>query len=99
MVASSMQSMLRRFSRQQFLPNDASIADAPSPQATIDLVKGWISAFPDDSGITTGGHARLFDDPRARWGIERLGGVAGAAVLELGPLEGAHTYMLDRAGA
>lgn len=33
------------------------------------------------------------------WAIERLGGVEGRRVLELGPLEGGHSYMLDRAGA
>jgi hypothetical protein len=82
-----------------FLPNDACVADAPSFQQTIDLIDGWVSIFPSDSGIVTGGFANLFADTRATWAIDKLGGVGGAAILELGPLEGAHTYMLDRAGA
>jgi hypothetical protein len=45
------------------------------------------------------GTALLFDDARVKWAIERLGGVTAKRVLELGPLEGGHTYMLDRAGA
>jgi hypothetical protein len=40
----------------------------------------------------------LFEDARIRWALERLD-VRGRAVLELGPLEGAHTWMLERAGA
>jgi 2-polyprenyl-3-methyl-5-hydroxy-6-metoxy-1,4-benzoquinol methylase len=32
-------------------------------------------------------------------GNERLGGVTGKAVLELGPLEAGHSYMLEKAGA
>ncbi len=47
----------------------------------------------------TGGYAEAFNDGRANWAIERLGGVSGLEILELGPLEGGHTYMLDRAGA
>jgi hypothetical protein len=31
--------------------------------------------------------------------VQALGGVAGAAVLELGPLEGAHSWMLEQRGA
>lgn len=34
-----------------------------------------------------------------RWAFERLGGVDGKTVLDLGPLEGAHSYMAQQAGA
>jgi hypothetical protein len=41
----------------------------------------------------------LFQDPRIDWAVRTLGGVEGAAVLELGPLEGAHSWMLEQRGA
>jgi hypothetical protein len=84
---------------RRFTTHAASVSAAPSDQAAVNLGGIWHSVFPDNSGVTTGGYARVFDDPRATWAIERLGGVSGADILELGPLEGGHTYMLDRAGA
>jgi len=45
------------------------------------------------------GHAGLFEDPRIDFFIEECGGLSGKKVLELGPLEGAHTYMMSQAGA
>jgi hypothetical protein len=48
--------------------------------------------------VETGG-ARLFEDGRITWAIEQLGGLTGRRVLELGPLEGGHTSMLEAAGA
>jgi hypothetical protein len=84
---------------RRFRPHAASVVTAPSAQAAIDIGGNWHSVFPDDSPVDSGGYARLFNDPRATWAIERLGGVGGANILELGPLEGGHTYMLDRAGA
>lgn len=83
-----------------FVPNDdVCVVDAPSAQATIDTISGWICTFPTESGVDTGGYANIFDDPRAKWAIAQLGGIEGLDVVELGPLEGSHTYMLDRAGA
>lgn len=69
---------------------DGTIHEAPSPHAAVDLVKDWITAFPVDTS---------FDDIRVSWAIERLGRLQGADVLELGPFEGAQTYLLERAGA
>ena len=82
-----------------FVSNDACVSHAPSPQATIDILDGWVSILPAELGADTRGSAPLFADERAIWAIDRLGGVRGATILELGPLEGGHTYMLDRAGA
>src|SRR5438874_1385363 len=82
-----------------FVFNDACVSHAPTPQSTIDILDGWASILPAELGANTGGYAPLFDDHRATWAIDQLGGVKGASVLELGPLEGGHTYMLDRAGA
>ncbi len=91
--------IFRFLPRREFLPNDGSIAQAPSPQVTADVMDGWHCAFPPEAGIDTGGQAHAFEDGRITWAIGRLGGVQGADILELGPLEGGHTYMLDRAGA
>ena len=71
---------------------------APSPQTALDSVRvPWASRFPI-TGIQSG-DANLFDDERVRWAIEELGGVGGATCVELGPLEGGHSYMLQQAGA
>jgi hypothetical protein len=75
----------------------AYATEAPSAQAAIDLFRGeWVSRLPSP---LRGGEAPLFDDPRVTWGIEELGPLTGARILELGPLEGGHTWMLERAGA
>lgn len=68
-------------------------------QVTVDIFKGiWSSELPAHLGVTSGS-AQLFDDPRIHWMIQRLGGVDGWRVLELGPLEGGHSAMLQQAGA
>ena len=46
----------------------------------------------------TGGSSTLFSDSRITWGVEHLDGVADMRALELGSLEGGHTFMLDRLG-
>jgi hypothetical protein len=45
------------------------------------------------------GNLALFEDPRIAWALSELGSIRAHAILELGPLEGAHSYMLERAGA
>lgn len=73
---------------------------APSPQWPFDLFKGeWSSHLPPPLGHVEAGWLPLFEDPRIEWAIAALGGVTGATVLELGPLEGGHSWMLERAGA
>ncbi len=73
---------------------------APSAQTAIDAVPDtWASRLPDPLQHVRAGYAELFDDRRIRWAFERLGGVSGASVLELGPLEGGHSYMAQQAGA
>jgi hypothetical protein len=84
--------MLSRRGRGRF------VTAAPSPQSAIDSVPvSWASAVPV-AGTKTG-TVDLFDDERVRWAIAALGGVQGASCVELGPLEGGHSYMLERAGA
>jgi hypothetical protein len=73
----------------------------PSPQTQADLFAGeWTSAVPLPDGTTVGGpRADLFADERIAWLLAELGPVSGMQVLELGPLEAGHTFMLERAGA
>ena len=70
----------------------------PSDQNAIDAVPGWCSAFPKEFGLLAG-TVTLFEDERIRWATAQFGSLAGRQVLELGPLEGAHTSMLTAAGA
>lgn len=70
----------------------------PSHQNAVDMIAGWSSRFPADVGVVAGSMP-LFDDPRIAWAIERFGDLSGRSVLELGPLEGAHSSMLAKAGA
>jgi Methyltransferase domain len=72
---------------------------APSPQNALDIFKGeWSSKMPASSDLQAG-EAGLFEDARIDWTLAQFGGCAGKQVLELGPLEGGHTYMLEQAGA
>ncbi len=80
----------------ELVVNDKYVDKAPGPEALAALFEGqWVSALP---GIPSG-DVPLFGDDRIQWAIDLAGGVGGKRVLELGPLEGGHTYMLERAGA
>ena len=75
----------------------------PSDQNALDLFAGeWSSSPPADRPELKAGATPLFDDPRIAWAHHRLmemgvaGGFTGRDVLELGPLEGGHTYLIDR---
>jgi hypothetical protein len=59
---------------------------------------GWTTQFEVD-GVLIGGNAILSKDPRMIWHMEKIGGVKGKKILELGPLEGGHTKMMIEAGA
>lgn len=80
---------------------DAYAKGAPSDQTALDIFKEeWSSHFPEErTDLRSGGESPLFNDQRVAWAIEQMGGISGKTVLELGPLEGGHTYQFDRAGA
>jgi len=68
----------------------------PGAQNAVDIFVGdWSSVLPDAAEADSGGFAALFEDPRIDWAMEMVGGVAGKRVLELGPLEGGHSYALE----
>jgi hypothetical protein len=78
---------------------DSYISAPPNPQNMLDIFAGeWASKFPVQYGLTAGLNP-LFEDSRIHWMINELNGILGMRVVELGPLEGAHSYLLDRAGA
>lgn len=78
---------------------------APGPQTAIDIFAGrWASSFPDEAVQVVAGDVPHFTvDHRPRQAAATLGDsegrLEGFRVLELGPLEGGHTYQLERLGA
>jgi hypothetical protein len=77
---------------------DRYVSSTPSLQNAVDSVAGWNTAFPPKYGLKAGTLA-AYNDPRILWALECFGPIDGCRVLELGPLEGGHTSMLDAAGA
>ena len=69
--------------------------DTPSHQTAIDALPGWTSAFPSATKVNAGDHP-LFADTRITWALSQAGSIADKKVLEIGPLEGMHTYMLNK---
>lgn len=79
---------------------DSFFYTAPSDQNALDVMRGeWWSCFPPPYSHLRAGNLPLFDDPRVSWACTCMGGVTGQTVLELGPLEGGHSFMLEKAGA
>ena len=73
---------------------------APSVQTALDIFPGeWSSELPGEFARCRAGDIPLFQDTRIAWLLEQMGSIEGMNVLELGPLEACHSYMLDRAGA
>lgn len=71
----------------------------PNPQSQVDIFLGsWSCELPLSSNINSGGWAKTFVDPKIDWFIEKVGGVEGLTGLELGPLEGGHSWMLNKNG-
>lgn len=84
--------------------NSPYVRQAPSPQQTLDIFAGkWASRLPGEFAQLKAGENLLFDDPKVGWAREKLRelgvAIAGSTVLELGPLEGGHSYLLAREGA
>jgi len=76
------------------------VTSCPSDQAALDLFcDEWSSRMPTHRSDLRAGEIPLFEDPKVIWAVSQVGGVEGRRVLELGPLEGGHTYMLHLHGA
>jgi hypothetical protein len=70
----------------------------PSAQNAVDALPGWNHALPEHVGATAGTGA-FYGDSRILWALEQFGSIEGRKILELGPLEASHTYILERHGA
>jgi hypothetical protein len=76
------------------------VGSRPDWQNALDIFRGeWASRLPGAWGALEAGEIPLFEDTRVQWAIDQLGGVTDKTVLELGALEGGHTYMLEQRGA
>jgi hypothetical protein len=76
---------------------DTYILSEPRNQNVLDIFKGeWSSRLPDSFGLATKpGTARLFEDARVVWAEQVFGNFSNLKILELGPLEGGHSYMFQ----
>ena len=80
---------------------DAYVLTEPNNQNVLDIFKRqWSSRLPDNFGLVTQpGTARLFEDDRVAWAEQTLGNFSNWKILELGPLEGGHSYMFQSRNA
>jgi hypothetical protein len=80
---------------------DAYILNEPNFQNVLDIFKGeWSSQLPSNCGLVTQpASSKLFEDGRVAWAEEILGNFTNRKILELGPLEGGHSYMFQHRGA
>jgi SAM-dependent methyltransferase len=78
--------------------NDGYTELGPRPDRTVSIISGWSSILPPEINANAG-NVPLFNDPRINWVISKFESLAGKNVLELGPLEGGHSYMALKAGA
>ncbi|NCC52048.1 MAG: class I SAM-dependent methyltransferase [Spartobacteria bacterium] len=77
---------------------DFFVESADYAQNAVDIFKGeWATALPEGIGAEAG-MVDLFHDMRIHWLHEQFD-VKDKTVLELGPLEGAHSSMLEELGA
>jgi hypothetical protein len=91
--------VIRRFRRSESAVKSGYFASAPSPQNALDIFEDeWHTSLPGEYHGLRAGPIDLYKDPRLAWALSELGDLTGKHVLELGPLEGAHTYMLEQAG-
>jgi hypothetical protein len=81
---------------------DRIVDAAPSPQTLLDIFEGeWFSRLPAPYDTLSAGGMNLFNDDRIQWFFDVIGHehVREARALDLGPLEGGHSYMLEKFGA
>ena len=72
----------------------------PSDQNALDIFKQeWSSKLPESMNLSTGGQADLFEDQRITWAQSEGVDFKDKHILELGPLEAGHTWMMEQLGA
>lgn len=99
-IISRSSALARRLAVSRLSARRGLVQSAPSAQHAVDAIPDtWASKLPPPLQDVRAGSADLFDDPRMTWAFDNLGGIDTMNVLELGPLEAAHSYMAQRAGA
>jgi 2-polyprenyl-3-methyl-5-hydroxy-6-metoxy-1,4-benzoquinol methylase len=69
---------------------------APNPINALSIFKDeWSSTLPSQLGIAGPGPHQLFDDARIKQIYEYIPDISQFKILELGPLEGGHSFMLN----
>jgi hypothetical protein len=95
-----MTSSLGRLLRRRSSVLDGYVELLPANQNALDIFKGeWSSQLPGIWKELNAGTIPLFEDPRILWAADQFGGFKDQRVLELGPLEAGHSYMLETLGA
>ena len=78
--------------------NERFLLESPQPENAFTIQSGnWTSRVPSLRDTQTGS-LELFADDRMLWVLNNLKHQSDMTVLELGPLEGAHSFQLERAG-
>ncbi len=79
---------------------DMIVTAPPSDLNAVNIFAGeWLSSMPSCRPDLPAGPVPLFEDGMVHWAIAELGGIQGQRILELGPLEGGHSYILQNLGA
>ena len=76
---------------------DEYVVGAPCAQNAVDALPGWNLALPPQAGVAAGRGA-FYNDPRILWALEQFGSIERRKILELGPLEASHTWLLEQHG-
>ena len=84
---------LRRAPVEYLRVNPVATGNPRSLQGRLD------QRVPGSTQQLSGRHSPAVCRSQVAWAISRWGGVEGLRVLELGPLEGMHTYFLEQNGA
>jgi hypothetical protein len=74
---------------------DEYVVGLPCPQNAIDILPGWNHALPPHVSVVAG-DGGFFHDTRILWAIEQYGSIEGRNILELGPLEASHTWLIEQ---
>ena len=78
--------------------DDEPPTPAPTRGAMLRAMSGWVTRY-DADGISNDGTLALYEDGLLAEHLALVGGAPGKRVLELGPMEAAHTRILCEAGA
>ncbi len=76
---------------------DEYVAGMPNAQNAIDALAGWNQALPPQANVVAGVGA-FYQDPRILWALDQFGSLESKKILELGPLEASHTWLLEQHG-